>query len=80
MNGQERINKDEKELVIARLKVMPGDRLVSIGSYSKSFSRDQLITEIEKGSEVGKKYVEVQLKFLQAFKDGKIYKELFKEG
>ncbi|VVB76779.1 Uncharacterised protein [uncultured archaeon] len=75
MSGNGQITSDEKELIIARLKVLPSSRMISIGSQG-SFSRDELIQEIEKNSAVGKKIIEVQMKFLTAFKQGKIYRDL----
>lgn len=71
MSYPKKITEDERELVIARLRVLPSDRMISIGS--KSFSRDQLISEIEKSTGIGKKIIEIQMKFLTAFKEGKIY-------
>lgn len=53
-----------KKLVISRLSAMPQDISFSIGEYG-SFTRDQLIQEVEKGSNVGKAATEMELKFLR---------------
>ncbi len=53
-----------KKLVVTRLRAMPPDIGFSIGDYG-SFTRDQLIQEVEKGSKVGKAATELELKFLR---------------
>jgi hypothetical protein len=58
-----------KELVIERLKIMPAGLKISIGSEG-TFSKDELIARVVKGDAVGKKIVQIQLKYLQAMKTG----------
>lgn len=41
-----------------------------------SYSRDEIIEEIRKDTEVGKMFVKVEMDFLRAVSSGKIYKEL----
>jgi hypothetical protein len=53
-----------KKLVITRLNAIPPEVSFSIGSYG-SFTRDQLIHEVEKGSAVGKAATEMELNFLR---------------
>jgi len=53
-----------KKLVKERLSAMPPDVSFSIGSFG-DFTRDELIQEVEKGSEVGKETIEMQLIFLR---------------
>jgi len=53
-----------KKLVVNRLRAMPPDISFSIGEYG-SFTRDQLILEVEKGSRVGKAATELELKYLR---------------
>ncbi|MEK6937944.1 MAG: hypothetical protein AABX04_02775 [Nanoarchaeota archaeon] len=47
-----------------RLLAMPPEISFSIGSYG-DFTRDELITEVEKRSEIGKEIVEMQLNFIR---------------
>jgi hypothetical protein len=61
-----------RDLVLARLDVMPSNVKVSIGSYG-TFSKDDLKGHVEKGDEIGKKVMEVQMAFLRAIKEGKLY-------
>ncbi len=66
------ISKLQKDITIARLRVLPSSRRIAIGNYG-SFTKDQLIDEVEKNSEIGKKVVQIQMTFLTAVKEGKIY-------
>lgn len=63
-----------KEIVIARLKTLPADKSVSVGSEG-DFSREALIEAVEKDSDVGKKIIEVEMSFLRSLKEGNFYDE-----
>lgn len=65
----EELTEEIKELVIARLKTIPANKKISIGSYGE-FSKEDLIEGVNSGSEVGKKIIEVELEFLRAMKHG----------
>ena len=62
-------DKEIKELVIARLETMPSDEKVSIGSAGE-FNKEELISEVKRGSSIGKKIIEVEMEFLRAMKEG----------
>jgi hypothetical protein len=66
------INELKREIIIARLRVLPSNRRTAVGNYG-SFTRDELIEHVEKGDEIGKKLIEVQMAFLTAIKTGKLY-------
>lgn len=68
MNKTNNINQQTKELVIARLEVLPEDTGISIGS-SGEFTRDELIEHVKKGDEIGQKITEVQLSYLKSLKN-----------
>lgn len=57
-----------KKLVITRLNAIPPEVSFSIGSFG-SFSRDQLIKEVQKDSAVGKAAIEMELNFLRKLPD-----------
>lgn len=57
-----------KELVIARLEVLPEDTGISIGSAGE-FTRNELIERVKKGDEIGQKIIEVEMNYLQSLKD-----------
>lgn len=67
-----KITKDIKELVKARLNVLPLNINISIGSDG-SFNRDELIEHIEKEDSVGEKIIQIDMEFLRALKKGEFY-------
>jgi len=62
MTGEEEI----KKLVLVRLEAMSPEISVSMGG--KEFSKEDLIKEIKKESEIGKSIIEMQLAYLKAMK------------
>jgi len=65
----EQVLSDEevRNLVLARLKVLSPDTIISVGSEG-SFTRDKLIESVEKGDRVGEKIAEIQMEWLRSFK------------
>lgn len=53
-----------KKLVKERLAAMPPDVSFSIGDFG-DFTRDELIEEVDRDSEVGKETIEMQLNFIR---------------
>lgn len=70
------ITQKEKELVIARLEVVSPELSFYVGGEDKSFSKQDLIEEINKDTNVGKEFIKTQLEFLRAMKDGSLMKVL----
>lgn len=62
------VSEEVKELVIARLEVLPKDTGISIGSTGE-FTPDQLIERVKEGDEIGQKIIEVQLNYLKSLKN-----------
>ena len=60
-----------RKLVVARLKVLSSDILISVGSEG-SFSRDELVKKVQDGDMVGEKLAEIQMGWLQSLKEGVI--------
>jgi len=52
-----------KKLVIARLKTIPPNISFSIGSHG-DFTRDQIINEVARGSDIGNEFTEMEIKLL----------------
>lgn len=69
------ISEDIKELVIARLDILPADKKISIGS-SGEFTKSELIERVKEEDEVGRKVIEMELTFLRALKEGKLLEEV----
>ncbi|OGF38219.1 hypothetical protein A2482_04095 [Candidatus Falkowbacteria bacterium RIFOXYC2_FULL_48_21] len=61
-----------KQLVIERLKTLPENIGLSIGSMG-DFDKQELISHVEQGDDIGQKIVEVELSFLRGLKEGILY-------
>lgn len=68
------LQEDIKQLVIARLKDIPSDKKISIGSEG-SFEISELISRVKEGDEIGKKVIDVQMSYLQSLKTGVLLDE-----
>lgn len=64
--------KEIMELVKARLETMPSEAILSMGNEGE-FDKQQLIEEVEKNTEVGKKVIEIQMRYLELLKEGVFY-------
>lgn len=62
------MNEDEKNTVLARLETMPSNLKLSIGNYG-TFSKEQLIENVNDETEVGEVIVEIYMDTLRSFKD-----------
>ena len=60
----------KKEIVIERLRQAPPNVKIAFGSKNEFMNRDQLIEQVQKETEIGKKIVKIQLEYLKAFKKG----------
>ncbi|MBU4300605.1 MAG: hypothetical protein ABIF85_04210 [Nanoarchaeota archaeon] len=58
-----------KEIVLKRLEAMPENVKVSMGSIG-TFTRDDLIQNVTKDSDVGKFIVKMQIEYLRAMSRG----------
>lgn len=76
MSSNAGISQEIKDLVIARLEVLPEDTGISIGSAGE-FTRDELIERVRQGDEIGQKIVKVELSYLKSLKN--ITKEFLNE-
>ncbi len=65
---------DVKELVIARLDVLPSNQKLSIGSEGE-FTKEELIASVRADNLVGRTVVELELEFLRALKDGTLLEQ-----
>ena len=70
----EQISDAVKELVIARLDVLPSNRKISIGSEGE-FTKNELIGHVKDGDSIGKTIVALELEFLRALKDGTLLEQ-----
>jgi len=69
-NDKNLLSDDEvRKLVLARLSVLSSDTVISLGSEG-SFNRDELVQKVQDGDRVGEKLAEMQMEWLQSFKEG----------
>ncbi len=67
------VSKQEiKQLVMERLKTLPEDTGLSIGSMG-GFDKQELISHVLQGDEIGQKIIQVELNFLRGLKQGILY-------
>jgi len=57
-----------KKLVLIRLEAMSPNIEIFLGG--KPFSKEELIEEVKKNTELGKLIIEMQLKYLRQMKEG----------
>jgi len=70
------LNEEMKQLVIARIEAQVASNLrLSIGS-SGSLSKEEMISHIKSGDEIGKRIVESHLRFLRAQISGQVTRAL----
>lgn len=61
-----------KQLVIERLKTLPENTGISIGS-KEDFTKKELIAHVEDNDDIGQKIIEVEMNFLRGLKEGILY-------
>jgi hypothetical protein len=78
MKKNNQLDKEKQEairrLVIERIKASSDDLSIMIGGKG-NYSKAELIKSVEEGTEVGKQIMDIQMDFLKAMAEGKIYKE-----
>jgi len=72
---QNKKNSGVKELVLARLNVMPPNYKLSVGNRG-TFTKDELIEHVKKGDETGSQIVNMQMNFIRALTSGKLIETL----
>jgi hypothetical protein len=70
-----KINPLQKQLTLARLETQSEKTRVNFAS-GQSFSKSELIKEVQSETVIGKKVVDIQVKFLQDLAKGKIYQDV----
>lgn len=70
-----KINKDLKDLVIARIEAYSNDVGLIIGA-DKHYSKSELIDNVKKETKLGQQIIEMQLEYLQDMVKGNIYTAL----
>jgi len=76
---KDKMDEGLKRIVIAGLEVFPSDKSISIGSIGE-LTKQEMIENVEKETDVGEKIVEIQLNYLRSFKDGVFYEQDFADN
>jgi len=74
-------NKEDKlkELVLARIDIMPPNLKLSIGGFG-TFTKQELSEHVRKGDKAGKQIVQMQVNFIRALTSGKLIETLNQNG
>lgn len=75
MSPEKKTSEDVKELVIARLDVMPSNYKLSMGDQG-TFTKDELISHVQADDSVGNQIIRMQLSFIKALTTGKLIQTL----
>lgn len=67
----DKLQKQIRELVIARIRTLTEDVSLSIGG--KDFKREELIEHVQKEDTIGKDIIDMHLEFLQDMASGALY-------
>ena len=70
-----KLTEDVKELVIARLDIMPSNYKLSIGNQG-TFTKEELIKHVKEGDSVGSQIAKMQYSFIKALTTGKLMEVL----
>jgi len=71
-NNKKEIKEGIKEIVIERLLTLNKDSKILLMGFDKPLSVKDLLNEVKKDSELGKKIVEIQFKYIQMLARGEI--------
>lgn len=61
-----------RQLVVERIKTLPEGTGLSMGSMG-DFGKDELISHVQDGDEIGRQIIEIELNFLRGLKEGILY-------
>lgn len=60
----------KKEIVIERLKAMPQNIKIALGSDGKFLDKEKMLKEVNGETNLGKKIIKIQFEYLKSFKEG----------
>jgi hypothetical protein len=63
-----------KNLVTARLAVLPKEMKISVGGSKNHYSKEELIAHVQKGDQLGQKIAKIHLDYLRSFKESLFYR------
>ena len=78
MKMQNSIDLSLKELVLARLDIMPPNFKLSVGDKG-TFTKQELMYHVNEGDSIGVQVIEMQLNFIKALTTGKLIEAINKD-
>ena len=72
MTNQTSINEDIKNLVLARLQTLNPDSKILLMGEKETFTVRDMMNEVKKDSELGRRIVEVQMSYIKMLASGEI--------
>lgn len=73
MNKNSQVSEDIRKLVLARIKTMPEELKISIGS--SEYSKDQILKSTEENNELGQQVMDVHMNFVRSMASGSLYED-----
>lgn len=59
---------------MARLEVLPDNIGITVGSEG-NYTKEQLLEHVDSGDSVGKQFIDLDLDFLRALKEGSLFEQ-----
>ena len=73
MNKNSQVYEDIRKLVLARIKAMPKELKISIGS--SDYTKDQILKSTEENNELGQQVMNVHMDFIRSMASGSLYED-----
>jgi len=71
MNKEKEKEDGLKELVLARIEIMPPNFKLSIGNFG-TFTKQEMINSVKNEDEAGKQIIQMQINFIKALTSGEL--------
>ncbi|MBI2629829.1 hypothetical protein HYW76_01885 [Candidatus Pacearchaeota archaeon] len=75
--SEEKQDEELKELVLARIGIMPPNLKLSIGNFG-TFTKQEMIEHVKCGDAAGKQIIQMQISFIKALTSGRLIEILNK--
>lgn len=71
---EEKLNKEEiiRKIVLERIRAMSPRVKIALGNKGGFLNKEELLKEVTNNTSLGKKIIQIQFRYLQALKEGKV--------
>jgi len=59
-----------RKIVLERIKSMSSNVKIALGSKGEFLGKDDLLNEVNQSTSIGKKIIDIQLRYMRALKEG----------